>query len=253
MRLQRVVFLFLICLFSLIGTAKEVFADNRIQGYSKPNIYSLSQTYIKMVLNTLPAEEVSKNINDYAQLMFCELYNKEYNNDFKWNRITRQLVEKIRQEKSIFPKYYEFIGPVQLGRYDFDHEYFPLTAETAINKASVMQIYETEPQFVQCLRHRLNRMFPLDYYIQLSSPLNIQKIHMSPGKAELLIQNIEESGDNAVREVYIRFRVEIVSLLQTEGIGKNTQPKAIFKVNVKSVDFFEDKEFTRFISSAAEY
>jgi hypothetical protein len=94
-------------------------------------------------------------------------------------------------------------------------------------------------------------VFPPVTYVQLSQPLNVDSLRMPMDEAEVFLAKLE-SMKVKDRTVYIRFRVRIIEVAQVTSdkfLGNVRNLRADFLGKIMQIDFFYDREMTKWIAS----
>ncbi len=214
-------------------------------GYADTSFRDLSRTLVGLGGVDILDDEM---IDAYAEIFYCELWRETYTDDFKWNRIRKAIRRSIQEESGgSFRTHFEVAGPVQLRRYDFEEQTFPLTKESIMDNVGVMYIYDPFGFENYCNRRFPSTHFPQRYVLNLHLPVTIKELKMSPEKAKRLVDYMDKVG-NDDRTVFLRFRFKINDVLGAEGNARN---RSVFvRGPVESVDFFADKERSIRLGSA---
>ena len=251
----------LLCVLALgtsIGYTSPAFATEDIgEGYSVPTFREIVQTFTLMGGLDSGNEGV---IDEYMNIVYCNIFLKSYSNDFEWNKIRRNMQLRIQEKKENYRLLYEIIGPVTIGRYDFEEQSFPLVGGTALENVGVLSVYRFTPATPICGGGGTQELkyYPFEFFIELNRPLNINNIKVSMDEAEVLLKKIiEYNGDpvdkqaavptNIKRQIYIRFRVRVSEALGVTG--RDVGRKAVMRAQLQSIDFFIDREATMHITS----
>jgi len=235
----------LLVLASLCLSAGTAFAVVEAgEGYARPTYPELVQTLIMMggadITNTKTADE-------YGRLVYCDLYKKYFSNDAMWEKIRSDIVKRVINKKEYFRVKYEVTGVFNLGRYDFQNEYFPLSKKTPITNVGSVSLISGKEVSTDCAGLFIfSSVFPMSFVMKLNEPLTILGFKKPRDNVEKLIVRMEEAGDTD-RRVYARIRMVTTD---AKGIDfENNTKEAILNGKVISVDFFIDHEMTKPIAS----
>lgn len=251
----------LLCVLALglgIGYTSPAAATGDIgEGYAVPTFREIVQTFTLMGGLDSGSEGV---IDEYMNIVYCDVFLESYSNDFEWNKIRRNMQLRIQEKKENYRLLYEIIGPVTIGRYDFEEQSFPLVGETALENVGVLSVYRYTPATPLCGRSGTQELkyYPFEYFIELNRPLNINNIKVAMDEAEALLKKIveyngEPDGNSVAvptsikRQIYIRFRVRVSEALGVTG--RDVGRKAVMRAQLQSIDFFIDREATMHIAN----
>lgn len=245
----------LLCVLALglgIGYTSPALATGDIgEGYAVPTLRDIVQTFTLMGGVDAGNDRI---IDEYMNLVYCDIYTKNYSNDFEWNNIRREMQLRIQEKKESYRVLYEIIGPVTIGRYNFETQSFPLIHNTSLENVGVLSVYRYIPRSTYCsglsgvdLIH-----YPYEFFFELNRSLNVDKVKVPMDQAERVLEEIvsynDLEGKNSIqRQIYIRFRVRVSEAL---GItGRDISRKAVMRAQLQSIDFFIDREATMHIAS----
>ena len=221
------------------------------EGYAMPTFRELSQSLAIMGGLDIQKDDV---FDEYAQIMYCDLYKDKYLNDFEWNKIRSKVRSRTQEKKDYYRVLYEVTAPVILGRYDFEQQSYPLIDGSALDNVGVIVIYD-DPQFrYSCIgTQNFLKIFPKVYYLSLDKSLTLNRLPMPLDEAQKLLEALDSveiktnvsTGETAVaRRAYLRFRFRILG-----AIDASNQMKALFRGVIESIDFFADQAATKHIAN----
>ncbi len=218
------------------------------EGYARPTFPELVQTMV--LLNGFDISN-PKVADEYARIVYCDLYRKNFGNDIVWDKIRNQIVTRALKRREYFRVKYEVVGMFNLGRYDFKEQFFPISNRTSItNVGSVSLLIPGEEDDTDCTGRVGRPMFPTAVVLDLNEPLTVKGFAVPMDKVEKMMVRIEEAG-NRDRRVYGRIRVLVTDAKQGQNISKeNNAWQMTLEGKVESVDFFIDRELTKPIGKA---
>lgn len=241
---------------SLSTPALAVSAYNSETGeaFAEPTFRDLS-----MMLLMLDGVDINnpKVADDYAKLNFCGLYKDKYKNDFEWNKVRQQIINRVLSKKDYYRLQYELDGTINLDRYNFDTQDFPLTAATAMERVGSMILYDNSNASdnpkghnrVLCSDDSLTRVFPGNYMFVLTQPLTFDRLKLPMDEAKALLERMA-SIKNTERRLYVRFRLRVTGI---DKVHTTTRSDAVVQVNVKgdivALDVFLDHDMTKYLTS----
>jgi len=216
------------------------FAGNGGDGYVTPSYREFAQTMAMLggvdITNAAVADE-------YAKLVHCGLYQKNYKNDLEWYDIRSKIISRVLERKEHFRVLYETTGVFKLGRYDIDEQLFPLSPDTAMVNVGAMFFFSTDAYEPFCGQRKPSRIFPRNISFVLKKPLTLNVFRVPPDEVKKMMARMTKIK-NLDRLLYgrIRFRV-----LQTPGPirVKDKVVRAELHGEITAIDFFLDREMTQ--------
>lgn len=224
--------------------------DDSGEAYANTNLRDLTQTSIMMDAYDL---KNTKYVDEYAKVFYCELYKTKFKEDFEWNNIRQEILGRINNKKEYYRVLYQFSGPVNLGRYNFETQDFPFEKGSAIVNVGYMVMQEpmhkrlAGAQLSECFGKNDTLEFYKSFQVRLSEPLTIDRLKMPTGPAQVLLDKMQ-AQNNANREVYLRYRVKLVTAMKSNP-NKQSSDRGTFVAQLTAVDVFLDPELTQFVSN----
>lgn len=218
------------------------------EAYAKPSYKELAQTLVLMNGLDINKPEV---VEDYAKMFYCDLYKEKFSSDFEWNKLKQQIISRVLEKKDMFRLQYEITDSVKFERYDFEGQFFPLDKESRLENVGSLMVLDEKGFEPYCNQNDFQSVLPSVIYIQLMQPLNVDHIRMPMDEAEKFL-GVLESMKVRDRTVYIRFRVKIIevaAVAASKYFGKVVTDRADFLGKIMQIDFFYDREMTKWIGS----
>lgn len=241
MKQTLILFLLLLTLVTS-GMAARAADDtkNGGEGYAVGSYRDLSQTIAVMGGVDITKPEVA---DDYAKIFYCEQYRKSFKDDIEWHKIRSTIVDRVQHKKDHSRTLYETYGEFQLGRYDIEGQFFPLTDQTALLNVGSIELFSYKQFTSACGDRKSSDYFPATIKLLLKRPLTLNTFRIPEDEAKkMLARMIELKNENRMVRGRIRFRV-------TEAPGPvislNTVIGTTLKGEVTAIDFFIDKEMTQ--------
>lgn len=233
-------------LLGLLLPAQAAFADKDIdEGYARTTFRELVQTLVVMGGFDISDPNVA---DEYIFFTYPRLYKNNFNNDVAWNAIRNRIVARIQEKREYYRILYETTNVFRLDRYDFEDQSFPISSNTDTKDVGFVALFTREEFRSDARNERVRPLFPTDVVMKIERPFTVDKLSVPMDKVEKILARIEETGSKD-RIIYGRTRVRI-----TESMGfVRTQDHALrsgLKGEVVSIDFFIDKEMTKWIGSA---
>jgi hypothetical protein len=215
------------------------------EAYAATNFKELVQAMILM--GGLDIND-PKMADEYAKLVYCNLYKENFSDDFEWNNIRRQIVSRVLEKKEPYRVNFEIFSVIKLERYDFENQIFPLTADTKLVKVGTMIVYDRKSDYVPyCDQDLQSPLMPLFIQLGLSQPLTFDKLKIPMDEAEELIDAFERLKVMD-RQLYARFRTRLSFVGELEE-SQGGLRRATIRAELKSIDLFLDKEMTMFVKN----
>lgn len=202
------------------------------------NLYKLAWSYDAFSLRN------EEDLNVYLIISECNLYQKFFLNEFKWEKIknsTRDFIDSNRQK---VPRYYEYVQPIFMGRYDYALQGFPILDAKNFKGQKNLQFANYVPGETSCARFDLDvAKYPATGVLTIPNPLNLAFIRVPLNLAQKYVEWRSKQGhlQDKERQAYIRYRIRIDGY---DGIKKYSSGVNAFNFNGKlmRLDVFADKE-----------
>lgn len=183
-------------------------------------------------------------LNTYLIITECNLYNKFFQNEFEWEKIKIATREYISANKNKVPRYYEYVQPMFLGRYDYSLQGFPILESKDFKGQKNLQFANYDAGDTSCGRFSLsNTTYPSTGVVTISSPLNLPFIRVPLNLAEKYIEwrSKQKDLDETKRQAFIRYRIRIDGY---DGIKQFSAGLSAFGYHGKlmRLDVFADKD-----------
>jgi hypothetical protein len=244
----------LLAAFVLSAASQQAYATTAVSGesgeaFASPTFRELSQMLVMMDGIDINDPAVA---DDYAKLLYCGLYKDKFKNDFEWNKVRQQLINRVVSKKDYYRTQFELAGSINLDRYNFETQDFPLTPATEMVRVGSMILYdvtnEPDPRLrVLCRDESVTRVFPGHYLFVLAQPLTFDRLKLPMEEAKALLERMN-STKNKDRRLFVRFRLRIT------GIDKVLKTRAenvqvMLKGEMTNIDIFHDAELTKLLTS----
>ena len=233
--------------FSLSAHAQSSETGDSGEGYAFPTFKEISQTLIMLGALDVNKAEVA---DEYSMLAYCALYQEKYSNDFDWNNIRRQIVSRVLEKKEMYRVQYEFYSVINLDRYDFEAQVFPLAARSKMNNVGRMGLLDTQSfqPFCGMTSPTASMYFPSIVRLVLHQPLNVDAVKMPMDDAEAMLKKMAEQKIDS-RRLFIRFRFKASGVPRfSKSPGKRNMSVDLYG-HMKAIDLFLDKEMTHWVAS----
>jgi hypothetical protein len=186
----------------------------------------------------------SMHLNTYLIITECKLYNKFFQNEFEWEKIRKASIEYLNNNRQKVPRYYEYVQPIFLDRYDYSLQGFPIVgAEKNLKSQKNLEFASFQRGLTECGSFDINvAEYPSTGVLSLSSPLNLSFIRVPLNLAQQYIEWRVKQGiaksDN--RQAFIRYRIRIDGY---DGIRNYQGLNAFnFRGKLMRLDVFADEE-----------
>ncbi len=222
-----------------------------VEAYAAPDYRELIQSMV--VLGGYDIND-TRVADAYGELLYCDLYTKYFSNDFEWNNVRRNIVNRVLQKKEMYRVQYEYQGLVKLDRYSFEKQVFPLSAQTRMsNVGSLQLVSETEARQVPCIqqKEKYSLFFPLSIYLRFPRPINLTELKLPPDEAEILLNKLKAMRI-ADRSLHVRYRFRVVDVPRINTDSEETRgQQGIGQINaqMQAADFYLDRDLTMKVAS----
>lgn len=206
---------------------------------SYDNLYRLAWSYDAYALSNDEALTV------FLQITECNLYKKFFQNEFEWEKIKVATREYLKNNKENVSRYYEYVQPIYMGRYDYSLQGFPLNDASKNFKAQKnFQFASFFPGDTACGKFDINQQaYPSTAVLSVTSPLNLSFIRVPLPLAQKYIEWRSKQGistqDN--RQAFIRYRIRIDAYDGLKGFGTG-QNSFNFRGKLLRLDVFADQD-----------
>jgi Domain of unknown function (DUF4852) len=240
-------------LFLLLFSTSAARAGSAGEAFVYPTYIELTQAVVMMAGGVDLARD--DLVDDYIKLMYCDIYRENYRDDFAWHTVRNKLAEKIRSRRERFRALYQIGGVIELGRYDFAQQQFPLIKNTAFQNVGKMVLFSSYNFQKYCpivdpdsqIEYKQDGLFPKDVNIILNEPINFTALRATPQEAEKLMAEIARDSVGSERKAYIRFRFRLQGIQRVQT-SKSALLRTDFSGEIVSIDLFYDKEMTKFLA-----
>jgi hypothetical protein len=208
------------------------------RGYSVVDYRSLVKSYFGLYKGGNPSSEM---IDNYAQLAYCDLYKKHFEDDFKWASIQDTIKEEFRSHHNNINYSYEVVGDLPIERYNFKRKSFPIKEDYQLHNVGRLAVYSPTSYFAYCGETGFPKYLPAFFSLSVSTPINIMEVPIPEEKAKQIINHIHIVEGQ--RTIFVRFRMEFLDYKTL-----NSQDRAIkaqFHGNITAIDFFLDPQLTQ--------
>lgn len=225
------------------------------ESYAIPNYRELTQTLMMLDGLDITNPQVA---NDYARMFYCDLYKANSTNDFDWQKIRTQIVQRVTAKKDYYRIQYQLSGTVFLNVYNFETQDFPFTPRSALVRVGQMLLMDFTSRVDSsygivplCGYDGFAPSLPLGHTIVMSQTLTFDRLKMPMDEAKTLLERMQ-AMHNQDRRLYVRFRFRLQSIAQKPpppGRLNMRRHRVVYNGELKQVDLFLDKEMTKFLTT----
>ena len=209
--------------------------------FAPTSFYTLSK--LAWAMNAYELDD-NEALDQFLKITECNLYHKFFKNEFEWQKIRATTRSYLVNYGADLPRYYEFMQPIYLERYNFDLEGFPLMPNSKYESAYVIQITEPEIQYNSCgdKFEGDTLKFPLGGILRLRSPFSLSFIRVPNrvAKEYLTLLDRQNIFTDEGRPAYIRYRIELKKYL--ENVMVKNRSYYVFEGKLLQLDVFADRE-----------
>lgn len=187
----------------------------------------------------------TEDIDNYILLSDCKTYAFNYDDEFKWRKIQLATVEYLRKYSPSFSTFIEVTQPLELDRYNFDLQGFPLKNPQELANVTAIQIADEKQQGgLDCrIDRKSSKRYTQSAVLNLIAPINIYFIPATHELARAYLDFLAKQPANKVEKfAYVRYRLRVDGFSKFEtlnGVGD----AVIFNGKVLQVDIFADSDF----------
>lgn len=190
-------------------------------------------------------------VDGFLQITQCQQYESVYSNEFEWRKIRAASQEQLDATGKALPRYYEYVQPLYLGRYDVSAKGFPVADESSYKFVELIQIAQFNLEKTPCYDIRLDpRKYPSQAVLKLASPFSLTLLRVSEEAAKQYVQRVANKTDrygHEMRQAYARFRVRVDAFSGIKPIGQDAM--YMFQGKLIQLDVFEDRNMTSLLYS----
>lgn len=209
--------------------------------YVEVNFDDLANTSVLVGALDLSQQPV---LDEYAQLFYCKIYQDFFENDSQWIDVSTAIRKRFQATKAIVPQKYFFKVDVTIGRYDVASKSFPFGYKSVFNKVGLLEFY-SQRSVDKCGIAKPS-YFPLNYSVQLHSPLTLDKIEMT---SQAMLQKVSEVPlfEGVNKKLTAVFFIDIEGY--KEHVTSGVISKILFSGNLDKIIFYTDNSLTNRIRS----
>lgn len=221
--------------------------------YERPTYQKFSQLY--WALNKLDIKDDS-DIDDFMKINECSIFQQHNADQFEWRAIRESTRQYIKDNVKFFPTRFEIVQPLYLSEYDFERGQYLIWEPYQIKGSKLFEVRGAIGAEDECIgdprkKGGIKRVYPDTVVAELSRPLTITGLEMSPDQAEILsdMKAMLAGSDGAgasgqalyqTREIYLVMRVKFFSWAGDE-IGKDQISRARVLGALEGLEIYADR------------
>ncbi|NQZ14014.1 MAG: DUF4852 domain-containing protein [Alphaproteobacteria bacterium] len=234
---------------TIIEQAKE-------ESYQFGSVENFSKLFWK-----IGALDVNNNeaVDNFLLINECDIYKSFYEDDFQWPEIRDAAAKMLAQEKKGFSDKFQFMIPIDLGRYDANRGGFPLVSDTGVLNLRRVQLGSNA--FMQPICGVAGNIpyHPRNIILVLNRPLTFNFLELDEHVAQAYIvrqkyskANMEEA-DRQLDYKRLAFLQLNVSISHFQGLekspGASGEQFAVVYGKVDALDVFADRKKSHLLKS----
>lgn len=226
---------------ALVPSSPEAETDSMIQDsfvqIAYPDLYRLAMAYGAI------SENSASDLDVFLMITECSLYEKFFANEFEWEKIRTNTSRYLKENKSKISKYYEYVQPIYLARYDSALQGFPVVESEKFKGVKSLQFADFKAGETECNEYNISdSQYPSMAALEIDSPFTLSFIRVPTKLAQTYVEwnnaNGTSSGYN--RKAFIRYRIRIDGF---QGVQTVTAGDLLtFTGKLLMVDVFADPE-----------
>lgn len=170
------------------------------------NLYRLAWSYGAYGPDDIDA------LNIYLMVTECNLYKKFFANEFEWEKIRIATRDYLKNNKTKVPRYYEYVQPIFLGRYDYSLQGFPIIDAESFKGQKNFQFASFRGGSTLCGVFSFDfARYPSTGVLTVDSPMNFSFVRVPLKLAQKYVEWRAKQGlgDADNRQAYIRYRIRV--------------------------------------------
>lgn len=179
-----------------------------------------------------------KAVDDFLKINECRLYDRYYGNEFEWKKIRETTRQYLDQYRGTFPRRYEYVQPLVLGRYDFSLKGFSVAPESLYPPSTRLEVGAALHARTECEEKNIvtrgGDVYPDSVILTMKTPFHLNFVRVNEALAKEYLNMVEDKqvGNSKGRPAYIRFRLRLDNYL---GPGE-------FAGILETIEVFADRE-----------
>lgn len=223
--------------------------------YVSTEFKNLSQMYWAIGRLDINSDE---DIDNYLKIHECSLVDQYYYNDFEWRKIRDATRKMIKANLATFPRHFEVILPLSIGRYDKEAEAFEIEQKSQYNSA---RKFEVQTNFNTKFCNKWSAVDMKNYLenivLYLNRPLTLKSIPAAPELAQLFIEEVAAQYADVdpdlkpflyERTAYLRMKVK-VTLFKEEIMLSASDTRALLYADLHGIEIYADPRMTKLMYS----
>ncbi len=245
---------YLVVSLAAIAVQAAVISADQGESYAQPTFKELSQTMVMM-----DGMDVTQPVltDEYAKLMYCDLYKQNHKNDFDWNKIRQMILSRAVAKKDYYRIQFEVGGTVFLGTYNFETQDFPFVRDSALTRVGSMILLERSRQNPTaggaaplCGDTDFSPYFPFNYILIMNQPFTFDRLKIPMDEAKILLDKMA-AAKNMDRRLFVRFRFRVQAVDKLPPAEKLDLRKTRVQMHgeLTQADVFLDADMTKYLTS----
>lgn len=230
--------------------------------YLPPTMQNLSKLYWALGLFNVENDNVA--IDNYIMINECQIYRDYFIDDFEWKNVREVTRDHLRKKASSFPRRFEFIQPIELGRYTEETQTFEVLTEH-VTKGSRTFFGDINPRNQKVCDKRGNvQAYPRNVIVSLSRPVHYPQIPVNIDIARDYIARTKIGNEEDFRnlpehmmflrhQAYQRLAFVVIKVRMLKFIEMRPTPSGVFPVifsALEGVEIYEDPHKKRLLYSS---
>lgn len=210
-------------------------ADNT--NYITPSLQNLSKAY--WALGMLNADNPD-DLDHYLLINECDIFKRYSGDDFEWQKIRGATKDLMQTKGKSFPLTFRFIQPLNIGKYDFQKQSFPVDEEDQIIGTRKFFFLSQRVQEDICAQDidSIPR-YPKAILAELNRPITIKEIKVPVHIADAYIKLQQ---DHRRRETYLAFDVTLKAHKANSKTDNDIEFANILG-DIDSIQVYGDRKF----------
>lgn len=252
-RIFRIASIFIALTIAVPSFAQDITEIDIVEGYAETTYRELYTTMVMMGGLDIEDDDVA---NEYGRMNYCHLHQKDFNNDFEWNKHREIIRRNVKNLIDPFRVKYEVVEKFEIGRYDFEGGYFPILKSSAMNNLGTMYIFNRSSFQPYCgLEMPPTDVFPVNIRLNLNDPLNVNKITISKSNLKNVSKILDRIHKDPAENRYVYGRIRFTVDNASGYLYSMTRKKigTLLNGTIDSVDFFYDEFMAHKVESVENF
>lgn len=231
--------------------------------YQDPDVPNLSRLYWALGMFDIEKDDLA--VDNYIMINECQIFRDYFTDDFEWKNVREATRSFLRKNMKSFSRRFEFIQPIELGRYNEDTQTFEVLTDL-ITKGSRLLYGDMNSRNEQICDKRGNiDGYPRNVIVSLSRPIHYPQIPVNVDLARDYIARTKIRNEEDFRNspehlmtvlkmksyerlAFIVVKVRMIKFIEMRNARDGSYP-VIFAA-LEGIEIYEDPKKKRLLYSS---